>query len=75
MQAIRCDSLSITYDVHGIATINMQVFSDRDILDVSALPKTFGGVHFTIIGINMVMKQVDNSGVYQYNVTLTGIGE
>ena len=75
MQAIKCDSLTISYDLHGVATINMQVFSTSSTLDVESLPTEFGGVTFTIIGLSFTIKQVDNSGIYQFNVVLTGIGE
>jgi hypothetical protein len=75
MQAIKCDSLNITYDIHGVATITMQVFSTSSKLDVASLPTEFGGISFTLLGINFTIKQVDNSGIYQFNVVLTGIGE
>lgn len=75
MQAIKCDSISISYDIHGVATINMQVFSTNSTLDIGTLPKEFGGVTFTIVGLSFTMKQVDNSGIFQFNVVMSGIGE
>ncbi len=75
MQAVKCDSVNISYDIHGVATITMQVFSSNNTLDVASLPTEYGGVTFTIIGLSFTIKQVDNSGIYQFNVTLTGIGE
>ena len=75
MQAVKCDSVSISYDLHGVATINMQVFSTNSTLDIESLPKDFGGVIFTIIGLSFTIKQVDNSGIYQFDVVMSGIGE
>ena len=75
MQAIKCDSLNISYDIHGVATISMQIFGDSDNLDRSDIPTTFGNVKFNVIGLSFTTKQVDSSGVYQFDIVLTGIGE
>lgn len=75
MQVVKCDSVNISYDIHGVATISMQVFGTNSNLDIDALPKVFGGVTFTVLGLNYKVKQVDNSGIYQFDVVMSGIGE
>jgi hypothetical protein len=72
---VQCDSINISYDVHGVATISMTVYSTFDTLDIASLPKTFGGVDFKVIGASLDLAPVPFSEAYKYNVTLVGIGE
>ena len=75
MQIVKCDSIDIKYDIHGVATITMLVYSDRNEIDVNSLPREFGNVRFTLLGMSVTGQQVDMSGIYMFSVTLQGIGE
>ena len=74
MQVVKCDSINISYDSCGIATITMSVYADTSNIDVNALPVTFGGVHFDITQTDISGRQVDQSGVYVFSVSLRGKG-
>lgn len=74
-QIVQCDSISINYDVHGVATLNLVVYSPFKTLDISKLPRTFGGVTFKLTGASCDLSRVPFSDVYKYNVSLVGIGE
>ena len=71
MQIMKCDSLNISYDVHGVATINFTLFSD-DITKID-IPDEFGGVEFDIIATDASIKEVGSSGVYQIIVSALGV--
>jgi hypothetical protein len=71
---VQCDSISITYDVHGVATISMVAYSNSPILDIASLPKNFGGVEFKVTGASLDLSQVPFSDYYKFNVTMVGIG-
>jgi hypothetical protein len=71
---VQCDSISITYDVHGVATISMVVYSNDPVLDIAGLPKTFGEVEFKVTGASLDLSQVPFSDYYKFNVTMVGIG-
>ena len=75
-QVVQCDSISISYDVHGVVSINMVVYSSSKTLDVARLPRVFGGVSFTLTGASVAVSHVPFSdSCYKYNVNLVGIGE
>lgn len=74
-QVVQCDSISITYDVHGVATVSMVVYSNSETLDIASLPKLFGGVVFKVTGASVDVSPVPFSDTYKYNVSLVGIGE
>jgi len=74
-QVIQCDSISISYDVHGVATVSMVVYSPSKTLDIASLPRIFGGVTFKLTGASADITPVPFSDCYKYNVSLVGIGE
>jgi len=74
-QVVQCDSINISYDVHGVATVGMVVYSDSSTLDVSKLPRVLGGVEFKITGASADLSPVSFSEYYKFNVTMVGIGE
>jgi len=74
-QVVQCDSINISYDVHGVATVGMVVYSDSKTLDVSKLPRVFGGVNFKITGASADLSPVPFSDSYKFNVSMVGIGE
>jgi len=73
-QVVQCDSINISYDVHGVATVNMIVYSDSSTLNVDSLPKLIGRVNFNIFGATATMEPVPFSDYYKYSVTMVGIG-
>ena len=72
---VQCDSISISYDVHGVATVGMVVYSNSNTLDIASLPRLFGGVNFKITGASVDLSPVPFSDCYKFNVTMVGIGE
>ena len=72
---VQCDSISINYDVHGVATISMIVYSNSKTLDVGKLPRVFDGVVFEVTGASVDLAPVPFSDCYKYNVTMIGIGK
>ena len=74
-QVVQCDSISISYDVHGVASISMVVYSNSTTLDIESLPKVFGGVTFKVTGASVDMSPVPFSNSYKYNISMVGIGE
>jgi hypothetical protein len=74
-QVVQCDSISISYDVHGVLTLSMTVYSNSTILDIESLPRIFGGIICRVTGASVDMSPVPFSDSYKYNVSLTGIGE
>ncbi len=74
MYAIKCDSLTITYDRCGVAEITMTVYSNDSEFDLYALPDEYGGVKFKITDREVSNVQV-NSGIYMYTITLKGTSE
>lgn len=74
-QVVQCDSISISYDVHGVVSLSMVVYSNSTTLDIASLPRLFGGVIFKITGASVDLSPVPFSDCYKYNVSLVGIGE
>ncbi len=74
-QVVQCDSINITYDVHGVASVSMVVYSNSKTLDVASLPRLFGDVTFKITGASADLSPVPFSDYYKFNVTMVGIGE
>ena len=74
MQVVKCDSINIGYDSCGIATITMSVYADTSNIDVSILPVEFGGIRFNITQTDISGRQVDQSGIYMFSVSLRGKG-
>jgi len=74
-QVVQCDSINISYDVHGVASVSMIVYSNSKTLDVSRLPRLFGGVNFKIIGASCDLSSIPFSDCYKFNVSMVGIGE
>jgi hypothetical protein len=72
---VQCDSISINYDVHGVCNVGMVVYSNSKILDITSLPRMFGGVNFKITGASVDLSPVPFSDCYKFNVTMVGIGE
>jgi hypothetical protein len=71
---VQCDSINIVYDVHGVATISMVVYSNNPILDIAKLPKMFGEVDFKVTGASLDLSPVPFSDYYKFNVVMVGIG-
>lgn len=74
-QVVQCDSVSISYDVHGVCTISMTVYSNSKTLDIASLPKVFGGVTFKVTGASLSVSPIPFSDCYKYDVSMVGIGE
>ena len=74
-QIVQCDSINISFDVHGVATVSMVVYSSLTTLDIASLPREFGGVTFQITGASVDMSPVPFSDCYKYNISMVGIGE
>ena len=73
---IDCDTISISYDILGIANVSFTVIS------ISATPinpsqytqLTFGGITFTGFISNLEIRRIEGSSVYQHSYTISGVG-
>lgn len=73
---IDCDSISINYDILGVANVSFTVVATQaeptDTNQYTTL--IFGGIEFTGHITNLEIRQVPGTLIYEHAYTLTGVG-
>ena len=76
IQFIECTSLSVAYDVFGIATVSFVVVAnanDVELTDYQTL--TIGGATYSGYITSVVVKPITSTTWYEYSVSLTMTSE
>lgn len=71
---IDCQTLNISYDVRGIATISFSVVTPREELQENYTSLIFGGVNFKCFVNNVTISKIPGTLVNNFQMQLTGFG-
>jgi hypothetical protein len=76
IQFIECTSLSIAYDVFGIATVSFVVVANGNDVDLTNYQTlTIGGANYSGYITSVVVKPITGTLWYEYSVSLTMTSE
>jgi hypothetical protein len=73
---IDCTSLSISYDILGVATLGFTVVAAQaqPINPTVYTDLTFGGIKFTGYISNLTVRKIPGTIVYEHQYSVTGVG-
>lgn len=73
---IDCASLSISYDILGVATLGFTVVaSQAQPINPSVYTNlTFGGINFTGLISSLTVRRIPGTIVYEHQYSVTGVG-